>query len=175
MSQEKRGRIHAVCTSEVHGYPKYPQDRIMVYELGIDGDAHSGPLRNSFRQPGTLKQNDRPISLVSREVMQEMNATLNLEMKPGDFNENIMVEGLGDLGDILVGALLFFSGGVVLEVTDQCYPCERLEKYNGPGLNQALVSRTAAGIYNRRGIVAKVLQTGELFPGEVISVQRRKS
>ena len=55
----KKGKVLAVCSSPVHGLPTYPQEFVKVNSDGIEGDAHSGPLRSSFRNPGTLKPNDR--------------------------------------------------------------------------------------------------------------------
>ena len=97
-AEQKTGRIVAVCSSPNHGYPTFPRERVVVGPEGIIGDAHSGPMRESFTKPGTQKQNDRPISIVSDEVRRAVNETYRLKMRPGAFNEQILVEGLGDLG-----------------------------------------------------------------------------
>jgi MOSC domain-containing protein YiiM len=169
--RKTEGIVTGVFSSPNHGYPTYWQEKVVVGPLGIEGDAHSGPLRESFRQPGTLKANDRPISLVSKEVIDEMNKQFGLEMTEGHFNAQIGLIGLGDLGWITIGSILVFQeGGVILEVTDHAQPCIKLEKYNQkPGLSKALISLDSPKVdnivYSKRGILAKVLHPGHLHSG----------
>jgi hypothetical protein len=170
----KEGTVVAVCMSPEHGYPTHPQTSIAVGLLGIDGDAHSGPLRESFRNPGTLKNNDRPISIVADEVRVWVNSSLNLTMEHGDFNEQMVVSGLGDLGDIPIGAHLIFSSGLELEVVDRAYPCAKLEAHNGKGLIKALAEKRDGEVYSRRGILCKVIEIGELEPGATVRVENRE-
>lgn len=167
----RKGKVVAVCSSPKHGFPTSPRERVTIGEYGIPGDAHSGPMRESFRRPGTFKPNDRPISIVADEVRQEMNATLGLNMKPGAFNEQILVSGLGDMGDVPNGSKIAFSSGVTLEKVDSAYPCAQLESHNGRGLIQALARKLADGtVYSRRGILTRVLATGELQPGDEVTI-----
>jgi MOSC domain-containing protein YiiM len=132
-------------------------------------------MRESFTKPGTLKPNDRPISIVADEVRQAVNETLGLNVQPGHFNEQVLVSGLGDLGDVAIGDQVHFWTGVQLEVTDKAYPCTKLEAHNGLGLIKKLVERREEGVYTRTGILAKVLQTGELQPGAGIAIKRVNS
>lgn len=162
----RQGRVTAVCLSPDHGYPTIPQDSVYVGPLGIEGDAHSGPDRESFTNPGTIKPNDRPISIVSEEVYQEINHTFGLSAEHGDFNEQVVVEGMGDLSDVEIGSRVMM-GDVVLEVTDNAWPCERLNGHMGePLLAKRLVYQDEKGTRRtKRGIVAKVIEEGELTPG----------
>lgn len=168
--ESKAGKVVAVCMSPEHGYPTFPQKMVAIGLLGIDGDAHSGELRESFTKPGTFKHNDRPISIISEEVRVWANEKLGLNMKHGDFNEQIVVKGLGDLGDIKIGSQIIFSDGVILEVVDIATPCKKLENHNGVGLIKALVEKREEGIYSKRGILCRVLRTGNLKPGEEVKV-----
>lgn len=164
--ESKTGKVVAVCLSPEHGFPTYPQEVVSIGMLGIEGDAHSGELRASFRNKGTLKPNDRPISIVSEEIRLWVNETLGLDMQHGDFNEQIVVEGLGDMGDFEDGTLVTFDNGVILEVVDHAYPCDTLEKHNNaPGLSKALAQKKEGGVYSKRGILCKVIQPGELTAG----------
>src|SRR3990167_7115910 len=125
------GRIIAVCLSEKHGYPTYPKPFVAVGMLGMEGDAHSGELRESFTKPGTLKPNDRPISIVADEVRREMNARFGLNIQPGGFNEQILVTGLGDLSYVEIGDHVLFGDEAMpldIEITDNAYPCARDRK-----------------------------------------------
>lgn len=170
-AETKIGRVVVVCSSPEHGFPTYPQEMVSIGMLGIDGDAHSGELRESFTKPGTLKPNDRPISIVAEEIRLWVNEELGLDMHHGDFNEQIVVEGLGDLGDIEVGTVITFGNGIILEVVDHAYPCKKLEDHNGPGLIKALAEKRDDTIYSRRGILCKVVHPGDLRPGETIKVK----
>ncbi len=170
-TEQREGRIVAVCSSPNHGYPTYPQDEVIVGLLGIEGDAHSGELRESFRQPGTLKPNDRPISIVSDEVRREMNARFGTNIQPGGFNEQVLVTGLGDLSDVEIGDRVTFDGGVTLEVTDNAFPCDKLTGFHSePGLLKSLVKKSEGTHRSRRGILTKVLEVGTLVPGERVTL-----
>ena len=174
------GKVVAVCTSPKHGFPTIPQDFVFIDELGIPGDAHSGQWRTSFTVPGTYKANDRPISIVSYEMMQAVNNEFNLNIEPGGFNEQIVVEGLGDLGWIAIGTMITFEGNSIqLKIVDYAYPCTTLTEFHKcPGLLDFLVDtsrRNSNGKnYSKRGILAEVKQTGTLVPGQTMKVGSSK-
>jgi MOSC domain-containing protein YiiM len=169
----------AVSSSPTHGYPTTPRERVVVTPWGILGDAHSGLIRDSFMKPGTRKWNDRPISIVANESRQRVNKELGLNLQAGDFNEQILVEGLGDLGWVLFGSLVYFEdSGVRLEVVDYSTPCQKLAKHTGANirdLNKLLVDNkrhTEPGKpYSGRGILAKVIWPGIIEPGDTMHIQ----
>jgi MOSC domain-containing protein YiiM len=170
------GTVQAVLISPEHGFPKYPQEMVYISETGIIGDAHSGDLRESFHHPGTYKPNDRPISIVSLEAMEIANELPGVEMEPGDFNENILVAGAGDLGNVQVGDEICFNSGVILEVVDRSYPCLKLEAHNGRGLMKALVEKRDDGtIYSKRGILTRVINPGFLQAGDSMVVVKSEA
>ena len=176
-AKEKSGRVVAVCSSPNHGYPTYPQEYANVTPEGIEGDAHSGALRESFTKPGTLKPNDRPISIVAQEVINEMNSKFGLNIQPGGFNEQVVVSGLGDLSNITIGSVVTFNGGVMLEVVDNAYPCQKLNAFHGePLLEKELVKKLPDGsTVSKRGILASVRKPGLLTPGEAVTIQKHLS
>jgi hypothetical protein len=169
------GRVVAVCSSETKAYPKYPQEKVRIGPHGIDGDAHAGALRQSHRNPDVLKPNNRAVSIVAKEVMDDVNSTLDLNMKPGDFNENILVEGLGDLADLRKGDQLIFGNGLVIDVTDQNPPCKKLDAYNGRGLIKATIGRTDGEICNKRGVLGVPQQTTDLAPNVDVRIQKAET
>ena len=168
----REGKVLAICSSQVHGYPTYPQEKVKVEMDGIVGDAHSGPLRESFRNHGTFKRNDRPISIVAQETVDEMNKMFGLHIKPGGFNEQLLVEGLGDLSDVRIGELVMLESGVELDVVDNAQPCVRLNAYHGEQLMaKKLVTKNAEGEQiTKRGILANVLTPGVITLGESIKI-----
>lgn len=174
-ARKETGEVVAVCMSPNHGFPTHPQSKVYVGEWGIPGDAHAGPLRESFRNPGTFKINDRPILVMPQEIVDEMNQRFGLAMKPGDFNEQVVVKGLGDLGDVLPGSRLRFSSGLELEVVEQATPCTRLEKHNGAqngDLINALTVKRGGEIFYRRGLLTRVIQPAELSPRARVQIRR---
>jgi len=152
-------RIVAVCMKAERGVPKIRQPEVTVGEFGIDGDFHSGPMRT--RSDGEVLPNTRHVTIVAKEVFDDLNRELGTDIPPGGFGENILVEGMGDLADLKGGDLIRFSSGVVLEVTGQNDPCKNLMVYND------LVPKKA---YGRRGVLTMVKKTGKLRPGDGVSV-----
>jgi hypothetical protein len=157
--QAKTGIIVAVCLRKEGGVPKYPQSEVVVGEYGIAGDWHSGPMRT--RSNGKVVPNTRHVSLVAKEVFDDLNRELRTDIPLGGFGENILVQGMGDLSDIAEGDVLRFSSGVELEVTGQNDPCKNLMVYHNQILKRS---------YGRRGVLAVVKTTGRLKPGDTVSV-----
>ena len=121
-----------------------------------------------------MKPNDRPISVVSKEVRLEMNGKFGINMSPGDFNEQIEVEGMGDLGAVAIGAQLQFDSGVGLEVVDYAWPCAKLARHNGVRtkdlVNALNIEGEGGERYSRRGLLAKVIEVGNLAPGNAVTI-----
>jgi hypothetical protein len=155
----RTGTVVAVCLRPEGGVPKYPQPEVIVGQYGIEGDWHSGPMRT--RSNGEVVPNTRHVSLVAKEVFDDLNRELGTAIPQGGFGENVLVEGMGDLSDVEDGACLRFSSGVELEVTGQNDPCRNLMVYH----NQ-IPKRS----YGRRGLLAVVRTRGRLRPGDTVSV-----
>jgi MOSC domain-containing protein YiiM len=166
----RQGTVVAVCSSPDREFPTYPQESITIGEWGVEGDAHSGPTRKSFREPGKLKRNDRSISWVSEQVREELNGK-GYNIEHGDFNEQVVVSNLGDLGNVQIGNTVVTSSGLLFRVTDHAYPCLSLEEHNGGGLIKELASKQEDGtIYSRRGMLTEVLQSGILRPEDRVFI-----
>jgi len=153
--------VVAVCLSPRSGVPKYPQPRVRVGPLGIEGDYHARP-HLVHPKPDTARPNHRQVTIVAQEVYEALREELGIDVPPGGFAENVLVQGLGDLSDLGPGQRLRFPSGVLLEVTGQNTPCRNLARYH------PLVPRL---VYGRRGVVAVVVQTGTLAPGDTVEVE----
>lgn len=156
MSRE--GVVVAVCLSDKGGVPKYPQASVEVGEHGITGDYHAGATRVS---KGETVPNERQVSIVAAEAVEEAAAALAVEIPEGGLGENILVRGLGDLGDLQPGATLVFGSGVELRVTEQNDPCANLSVYH---------PKVPKQLYGRRGVLATVVTPGTLRAGDSVSV-----
>jgi MOSC domain-containing protein YiiM len=78
-------------------------------------------------------------------------------VEPGAIRENFTVSG-ADVQGWAPGQRLGV-GGAVFEVTMECEPCERMDELR-PGLR--------AELEGRRGVLAKVVETGEVAVGDEI-------
>ena len=50
-----------------------------------------------------------------------MNDQFGLNMQPGDFSEQVLVSGLGDLGWVAIGSQMEFDSGLVVGVVDRAW------------------------------------------------------
>lgn len=143
----KKGRIVSVNTSKERGEKK---NNIGVARVtkgkGIEGDGHFGFMH-------------RQISLLSVESIERMK-TLGLEVGPGDFAENLTVEGL-DLGSVAVGRKIKVGSSVILRVTQIGKEChERCSIYYQAG----------ECIMPKEGVFAEVVEEGEIRVGDEVEI-----
>ncbi|WP_376788672.1 MOSC domain-containing protein [Thermoflexus sp.] len=113
---------------------------------GIVGDSHA--------REGSLRQ----ILLMDQETLDA------LDLPPGAVRENITVRGL-PLHDLQSGEHLRV-GEALLEITQPCTPCSRMEEIR-PGLQEAL--------RGRRGMLARVVESGWIRRGDLIRIESRKT
>jgi MOSC domain-containing protein YiiM len=138
--------VVAVCISENKGTKKH---EVSVIETrkgeGIAGDAHGDDPK-------------RRISLLAEESVEKLRITLP-ELKPGDFAENILTEGLV-LFELPVGTRLKI-GETELEVTQigkECHHGCEIKKLTGDC------------VMPREGIFAEIVTEGTIKPGDEIQV-----
>jgi MOSC domain-containing protein YiiM len=142
----RTGRIHAVSVSDRKGVVKHnvPQARLLV-EHGLEGDSHA---EGGIRQVSLL-------SLASINKMVEAGA----QVKPGDFAENLTVEGL-EVMTLPVGTRLKV-GGVELEISQIGKTCHA---------GCAIRELVGDCVMPREGVFARVLTEGVVKVGDVIEV-----
>ncbi len=104
---------------------------------GLVGDDH--------RAPGSARQ----LVLQDQEVLAE------LGLSAGVVKENITLRGIGV--NALAPGTRLRVGDVVIEITKECRPCERMDEIR-PGLRDELVGR--------RGACARVIEPGVLRVGD---------
>ena len=144
------GKILAVCISKEKGTAKINVGSgELIKEHGLKGDAHAG---SSHRQ----------LSILAREKIDEFKKSKNskeLEIKDGDFGENLVTEGL-DLSCLKPGALLE-CGEAILEISQigkECLsPC-------------AIFSLMGDCIMPREGVFSRIISGGKISIGDEIRV-----
>lgn len=147
-------KIIAVCQSEKKGTSKKPMPEIVVKEsYGVVGDAHADC------------QTHRQVSLLAIESIDKMRNKGFEFLQPGDFAENITVEGI-DLASLPIGTKLNAGKEVVLEMTQIGKEC-----------HAACAIRQQVGdcIMPREGIFARVIRGGRVKAGDTIEVASKKN
>ncbi len=146
LRKKLRGRIHAVSVSDRKGVVKHnvAQARLLV-EHGLEGDAHA---------EGGIRQ----VSLLSLASINKMVAA-GANVKPGDFAENLTIEGL-EVMTLPVGSRLKV-GQVELEITQIGKTCHK---------GCAIRELVGDCVMPREGVFARVLTQGVIKVGDVIEV-----
>jgi molybdenum cofactor synthesis domain-containing protein len=142
------GKLLHVCISAKKGIAKYeiPSAHI-VFEHGMEGDAHAGDWH-------------RQVSLLAHVDIESMRAK-GLQLKPGAFGENLVIDGL-DADELGVGSQLRV-GPVLLELTQIGKVCHT---------RCAIYYTTGDCIMPRTGLFARVLEGGALHPGVSVHIAR---
>jgi MOSC domain-containing protein YiiM len=166
------GRIESVHASPSHTLRKPGRPSIRLLEgLGVEGDAHQGRTvqhRSRVRRDPS-QPNLRQVHLVAAELHEELGAR-GLPVRPGEMGENVTTRGV-DLLALPAGARLRLGPEAVVEVTGLRTPCRQLERIQ-PGLMAAVLDRDDTGALVRRaGIMAVVVNAGEVRPDDAVSVE----
>jgi MOSC domain-containing protein YiiM len=123
--------------------PMVPAASLRVVEdLGVEGDHHARP------------RSSRQVLFMAEENCDAFG------LAPGEVRENIVTRGI-DLQALPPGTRLEI-GEAVLEITKDCEPCVFIERLR-PGLR--------AQMERRRGMLARVLRSGEVRVGDAIAVR----
>lgn len=163
--------IVAVARDEGHHFskPLLPAIRLLA-GLGVEGDAHCGETvkHRSRVAVDPTQPNLRQVHLIHTELFDEL-AAGGFSLRPGDMGENVTTRGI-DLLALPVGARLQLGPEALVEVTGLRNPCVQIEAFQ-PGLLKAVLGRDANGkLIRKAGIMAIVLASGEVRPGDSVGV-----
>ena len=123
--------------------PMAPAPSLKVVEdLGVEGDHHAKP------------RSSRQVLFMAEENCDAFG------LAPGEVRENIVTRGI-DLQALPSGTRLEI-GDAVFEITKDCEPCVFIERLR-PGLR--------AQMERRRGMLARVLRSGEIRVGDAITLR----
>jgi cyclic pyranopterin phosphate synthase len=142
------GRIISINISTQKGQKKHQIDSAILKEKhGIVGDAHAGDWH-------------RQVSLLAQESVDKMRGK-GVELQPGDFAENLTVEGI-DLKNLKIGQRLKIGSEAILEITQIGKEC-----HNGCAIKQ----QVGDCVMPREGVFAKVVKGGEINTGDQINFE----
>ncbi|KJS83823.1 MAG: hypothetical protein JM58_11880 [Peptococcaceae bacterium BICA1-8] len=141
------GTIYAIAISPERGQLKKEVFEANIIEnYGIEKDGHAGDW-------------DRQITCLNWASVQKVNNEHHLNAKPGDFAENILIEGL-DLSNLMAGSKLKLDKDVILQVT-------QIGKEDHP----SIVSRTfGVSLLPREGLFCKVIKGGKITKGDSVEI-----
>ena len=122
---------------------RYVDNAELVTGLGLNGDKHA--VASSHRQ----------VLLADQEALDEVGVA------PGTIKENLTVEGLNVMG-LSVGTRIRLGASAVLEITQVCEPCFRMDEIR-TGLKDELIGR--------RGMVSRVIAGGAIRVGDPIALE----
>ena len=164
-------RVVAVHRSSSHSFSKFAEDALtLVAGLGVEGDAHAGvTVKHRSRVARDPSQpNLRQVHLIHAELFDELVAR-DHAVFPGDMGENLTTRGI-ELLALPTGTRLRIGSTAVVELTGLRNPCSQIDRFQ-PGLTAAVLDRDAQGeLVRKAGVMAVVLQGGEVRPGDTIQV-----
>jgi len=162
--------ISLACSQElINNVGKQPRESADITVWGIPGDRHYGETRYSVSHHARVP-NNRPITICGVEAARAACEKLGAApIPPGGVGENLLTEGLGDLGDLDEGDLLQVldregEPKVVFEVRKQNEPCSNLQIYH------RLMTKELMG---RRGVICSVLKEGRVDVGDTVVLVKK--
>jgi MOSC domain-containing protein YiiM len=142
--KEPRGKVVAVSVGGRKGEKKTPVPSVtLVADHGVRDDAHAGP-------------GARQVSLLASESIAKMQAK-GLAVGPGDFAENVTVEGF-NLPGVRVGDRVRV-GEAVLEISQIGKECHD---------RCAIYIQAGDCVMPREGVFARVIRGGRVAPGDPV-------
>lgn len=142
------GRIVSINISDKKGVRKMPVEEVLLEaEYGIKGDAHASSGWH------------RQVSLLALESIKKMQ-DMGLDVKPGDFAENITTEGI-DLLSLPVGTHLIIGDGIEAEVSQIGKECHT---------RCAIYYQAGDCVMPKEGIFVRVLKGGRVRVGDAIGI-----
>jgi MOSC domain-containing protein YiiM len=141
------GTIYSISISPERGQLKKEIPEATCIEgFGIENDGHAGDW-------------GRQITCLSLQSVLESNISNNLNMGPGDFAENILIDGL-ELAGLLPGSRLRLGRDTILEVT-------QIGKEDHP----SVVTRAfGVSLLPYEGLFCRVIKGGKINKGDTVEI-----
>lgn len=143
------GTIKAISISPERGQLKteVPEAKL-IKDCGIENDGHAGKW-------------GRQVTLLNWASVRKANLEYNLNAGPGDFAENILIDGL-DLSNLSIGSRIKLGSDVILELT-------QIGKEDHPSV---VTKNFGISLLPQEGLFCRVIEGGSIRknnPVEIIS------
>lgn len=152
------GRAGVLAGIARRGFPKAPMELVESAEVTVDGGIH-GDFRGAVKPGGRGR---RQVTLIERGDWDAAMAEVGHTIAWQERRANLLVEGL-DLPQT-PGVRLRIGRDVVVEITRETDPCERMEALS-PGLRAALTPDW------RGGACSRVKVGGHIAVGDEIRIE----
>lgn len=141
------GRLHSICIAAERGQLKQEvAEAVVISDFGIENDGHAGDW-------------GRQVTCLAWESVLRVNQEKNMNIGPGQFAENLLIEGL-DLAGVGVGDRLRIGSDVILEVS-------QIGKEDHP----SVVTRTfGVTLLPYEGLFCRVVNGGMIKKGDKVEV-----
>jgi molybdenum cofactor synthesis domain-containing protein len=136
--------VTSVNISEKKGTIKKPVSEVQLTDIGIPGDAHSGPWH-------------RQVSMLAEESIQKFSKEAQRDIQFGEFAENISTKGMELFKTAPMDRFISDDGNIELMVTQIGKKCH--------GDNCAIFREVGNCVMPKEGIFVQVLKGGTLIPG----------
>lgn len=163
--------VLAVSLSPTHTFSKQPQPEIrLLAGIGVEGDAHAGrTVQHRYhvrKDPARL--NHTQVHLLQSELFADL--APNFLLQPGQFGENVTTAGI-NLLSLPLATRLHLGPVAVIELTGLRTPCKLIDQFQ-PGLQAAVTRLSPDGpVHRRAGVMAVVLTSGSVRPGDPIRIE----
>jgi MOSC domain-containing protein YiiM len=138
-------KVVSVNISEKKGVIKNPVEEIIIYNQGVEKDAHAGDWH-------------RQVSLLAKESIDKFEEVLGRKLNFGEFAENITTEGI---------TLYTMKPGDRLKIADVEMEITQIgKKCHGDGC--AIFSQVGKCVMPTEGIFAKVIHPGRIKPDDEV-------
>lgn len=144
-----KGFVYAISISSERGQlKKEVPEANLIANYGIENDGHAGDW-------------GRQVTCLNWGSVQKANKEHQLNAGPGDFAENILIDGM-DFSGMCAGSRLKLGEGVVLEVT-------QVGKDEDPN-HPSIVQRTlGVSLLPREGLFCRVIAGGRIRKGDTVT------
>ena len=164
--------VVSVHRSRGHHFSKDEASAITLIEgHGVEGDAHCGiTVKHRSRVArDPFAPNLRQVHLMHDELFDELRAK-GFDVMPGALGENITTHGI-DLLALPEGTELHLGDEAIVKLTGLRNPCGQIDNFKR-GLMAAVLDKTSDGaVIRKSGVMAVVLQSGSVCPGQSIRVK----
>ena len=164
--------IAALHRSDAHTFSKAPAEALtLLAGLGVEGDAHCGAtVRHRSRVAIDPHQpNLRQVHLITTEILDDLR-TRGYDVAPGDLGENVTTTGI-DLHGLPTGTLIRLGDSALVALTGLRNPCQQIETFRRGLLRQVVGKDGDGDIVRRAGVMAVVVQGGDVRRGDCIVAQ----
>ena len=143
-----KGTLRAICISPERGQLKKPVSEARIIEnFGIENDGHAGDW-------------GRQVTCLNYASVEKVSQDLGKEIHPGEFAENLLIEGIDLAGQMEAGKRLKIGETAVLEVS-------QIGKEDHP----SVVTRTmGVSLLPSEGLFCRVIAGGLIRTGDMVEV-----